>query len=301
MPPRITVAIPLHGSARWVDNVVHNVRALPPMVTEILISDRTCVDDAAERIRTRLSDDSRVTVRAAADGLDFFAHYSCLLEEADGDLFMWMPHDDIFDPQWVPTLAAALEAHPQAWLAFGRLHMVEADGVTPRPVPEFHWTPGVVSRWSAVRLMLRQLCGVPFRGVFHRRRVLEAGIRLESGRLTAADQEWVFAVSLRSALVYDARAITWKRRYSGSTSGSSAWREQQRGRPSDAALAILAQHGLPGIRGLAFRAFIRGESVRLRFRSRVASSLPPPLKQRIQAVVRWLRSRLYPADTPMIS
>jgi GT2 family glycosyltransferase len=304
MQPRITVAIPLHGSVRWVDNVVRNVRNLPSMVTEILISDRSCLDDAADRIRARLLDDPRVKVRAAADGLDFFAHYSNLLEQADGDLFMWMPHDDIFDSQWVPTLAAALEVHPEACLAFGQLHLVEADGVTPRVSrlrPFFSRPSGVLSQTSATRMMLSGYSWAAFRGLFRRSRVLEAGIRLEPGRLIAADLEWVFAIALRSALVYDSRAITWKRRYAGSTSDSVEWRQQNRGRPRDAALAILAQHGPRGFRGLALRLFVRSWSIPHRLRSRVASVLPASLKRRIRAVARWWRASVYPANTPMNS
>lgn len=258
MTPTVSVAIPLHGSARWVDNVAANVRALPAMVTEIIISDQTCLDDAADQLRIRLADDPRVTVLAEAAGLGFAEHYQLLLEAAGGELFMWMPHDDIFDPGWVPILAAALAAHPQAWLAFGRVRDVEIDGVTPLHGRRFPFRPGMITGRASVRMMVGGWSWVPFRGLFRRREVLATDLRMDpESCLTAIDTEWVFAVALQSGLVYEDRATTWKRRYPGSTHTSPLWQSQRRGDTAQAAVALLAQHGPSGLSGVALRCYAR--------------------------------------------
>ena len=255
MPPTITVAIPLHGSARWVENVVSNVRALPPTVTEILISDQTCIDDAAEQLGARLADDPRVVIHAAPAGLYFAEHYQLLVESGSGELFMWMPHDDIFAPDWVPILAEALAAHPTAWLAFGQVRDVEVDGATPITGRCFPFVPGVISGWTAVRLMVRGCAWVPFRGLFRRRDILAAGIRMTpETSVMPVDMEWSFAVALRSGLVYDDRAVTWKRWYADSTHNSARWRSQRRGNAVQAAVALLHQYGPRGMTGIAMRA-----------------------------------------------
>jgi hypothetical protein len=257
MNPTITVAIPLHGSAPWVDNVVDNVRALPPMVTEVIISDQTCIDDAAAQIAIRLADDPRVTVRAQAAGLGFTEHYHQLLETASGDLFMWMPHDDIFDPGWVPTLAGALAAHPQAWLAFGQLRCVKSDGKTPIQTVPLPVRPGLISPLSTVRLMMGVWMGYPFRGLFRRKNVLAANIRMDPATsLVAVDQEWVFSVALHAPLVYDDRTVTWKRLYEGSTVWTPRWQSQRRGNEQQAAVRLLRLYGPTGIAGVGMRAYV---------------------------------------------
>jgi len=257
MHPSITVAIPLHGSALWVDNVVANVRALPPIVTEVLISDQTCIDDAAQRIRDRLADDRRVTVRAAAAGLGFTEHFHQLLETASGELFMWMPHDDIFDPGWVPTLASALAANPQSWLAFGQLQFVEKDGKTPIQITPFPVRPGVIPPLTTVRLMMGNWMGYPFRGLFRRQKVLSANIRMDpTTSLVAVDQEWVFSLALQASLVYDDRAVTRKRLYEGSTVWTPLWQSQHRGNHRQASLRLLRRYGSGGITSLGMRAYI---------------------------------------------
>lgn len=252
MTPTISVAIPLHGSHRWKGNVVANVRALPAMVTEILISDQTGLDDAAAQLREHLADDPRVTVLSAETGMGFVEHYHYLMETAKGDLFMWMPHDDLFAADWVPTLAALLEEYPKAWLAFGQLRCVEVDGVTPL----WHWPHqarrGLLSRWVALRMMVFQKSGIPFRGLFRRQAVLAAGLRFDPEHtVVAVDKEWVFRVALCAPLAYDERAVVWKRVYMGSTSTTPAWKNQTRGHEVHAAIRLLRQHGPKGVLGVS--------------------------------------------------
>lgn len=287
MKPSVTVAIPLHGSARWVDNVVANVRALPPMVTEILISDQTCLDDAAGQLRALLADDPRVVVSAEARGVGFAGHYQMLLERGGGDLFMWMPHDDIFAPSWVPTLAGALAAHPRAWLAFGQVRMVEIDGVTPRANRRFPFAPGEIYRWHAVRMMTGGWSWAPFRGLFRRREILAAPVRFETEHaLVGVDKEWIFTVALRAPLVYDDRTTTWKRVYAGSTATSTPWTSRRRGNERQAAMAVLARHGPSGGLGLCLRCYARCAGLPLRGRALAASLLPARLKRMIRRTPR---------------
>lgn len=255
MAPTVTVAIPLHASAPWVDNVEACVRALPPAVTEIIVSDQTSLDDAAERLSALLADDPRVTVVAGTTGIGWEDHHQLLAEQATGDLFMWMPHDDRFEPTWVPTLIDALHAHPEAWLAFGRMVCVEVDGTTPAGT----WPPplptGVIRGRALLDLMVRGELGIPVRGLFRRPEVLAAGIRLTPATTyLGSDLVWVLAVGLRSALVYDDSTVTWKRVFAGSASGS--WPPQARER-RQAALRTLHAHGPDGLQGLGLRWHLR--------------------------------------------
>jgi hypothetical protein len=246
----ITVAIPLHKSSMWVDNIVANVENLSPLVTEILISDQTCLDDAADQLRIRLAGNPRVIIHSRASGLGFAEHYQYLLESASGDLFMWMPHDDIFEPSWIPTLAAALEEHPEAWLAFGKLHTVEVDGVTPLWPLILPVQPGLLSLRQAIRMMVFWTIWSPFRGLFRRKNVLDAKIPMDPvNSLTAIDIEWVFTVALHGKLIYNNNTTTWKRLYEGSTHRTTLWQEQMRGNVQQAAIRILDQYGPGGMYG----------------------------------------------------
>ncbi len=258
----VTVAIPLHSSAVWMDNIVANVTALPAEVTEVILSDRTCLDDSAAQLRTRLASDPRVVVVAEPRGLTWTEHCQLLIEEATGDLFTLLPHDDVFDPSWVPTLLQALEAHPEAMLAYGRLEKVEPDGVTPAddwPPPAFPPHGAVTSGWKALEAYLDGSLWIPFRGLMRRREVLESGIRLRSpdafpGRCSwiLVDSLWVFSIALHSGLVYDDRTVTRKRIHPGSATAMS-----RRGRPGGRhrpGAAVLRRYGPGGMTGVAMAA-----------------------------------------------
>jgi hypothetical protein len=225
---QITVAIALHASSRWVDTIVANVRALPPLVTEVIVSDRSCVDDAARQVRARLADDPRVRVIAEASGWGWERHYQWLIEQARGEFFMWMPHDDYFPSDWVPCLAETLQAHPHAWLAFGRIELVEIDGRTPTALPDMNvYAPGPVTTRQAVDALIAARMGVPFRGLCRRQPILDAGIRMRAWRwYRGADQLWNLAVAVRGGMVHDPRTTTRKRMFAESLSAgfrTPAW------------------------------------------------------------------------------
>lgn len=242
----ISVAIPLHASAPWVSNVLANVAALPPTVTEILISDRTLIDDSAMVLGLALTHDPRVTVVACADGLSWPEHCQLLLETATGEFFAFMPHDDVFPLNWIPLLSDALLVHPEALLAYGRVDAVLSDGVTPRP----HWYPrpmnsGLVTSRTAMGLLGDQLW-FAFRGLIRRQAVLDAELRIAplipypwDGYL-AYDELWILSIALHHPIVYVDEAVTLKRFTNAGASSQSP-----RLPPSpfrDALLRTIGQH-----------------------------------------------------------
>ena len=261
---RVTVAIPLHRSARWIDVVTENVRRLPTQVDEILVSDQTCVDDAVDQLRTRIGTDRRVVIRAEDTGIGWQDHYQQLLEQAAGDLFMWMPHDDRFEPGWVPTLAAALDAHPGTWLSFGHMACVEADGSTSAGAWP-HPPSGPITAWGVLRMQLQGEMGLAVRGLFRRREVLSAGIRVTPDpSYPPSDMPWAFAVGLEGGFVHDDRATTWKRFYPAST--HARWGDPPPGAHERAALAVLRRHGPDGVTGAAMAGALRAAELRARLR-----------------------------------
>ena len=98
-----TVAIPMHASGPFIDVINANIAALPDDV-EIILSDHTRVDDAIERLQELHGDDDRVRFVRESDGIGIIDHYNRLFREANGDYFMWMPHDDTFPPEYIPLL-----------------------------------------------------------------------------------------------------------------------------------------------------------------------------------------------------
>lgn len=209
MTPRVTVAVPLYRSRRFLPVILGNLRALAMPDAEILISDRHGDDDALEVLRQVFGSDDRVRFFEGSDRLNWVEHYNLLLGEGAGRYFMWMPHDDTFPSGYVETLVERLDACPDAVLAFGRLRAIDSEG---RPFPDHFPAPARRSSqsWSihhAVEL-LRRGPAVPFRGVFRR----EGAPALSGAADTiAADACWVFDRALAGRLLFEPSCESIKR------------------------------------------------------------------------------------------
>jgi hypothetical protein len=118
MPPKLTIAIPLHRAGRWVENVCSVVEKAPEW-SEVVVSDATHEDDAIDRLGERFGDDPRVVFRRREKRLDWREHCNLLLAESEAEYFCWMPQDDAVGPDdYFALLVAALEADEDAVLAF---------------------------------------------------------------------------------------------------------------------------------------------------------------------------------------
>ena len=111
--------------------VERNVRALAG-VARVVVSDATEADDALVHLRARLADVEAVRYLGARQmPAGWVAHCNDLQARSDTDYFMWLPHDDEIDADWVTEAEAALDATPRAVLACGPITRVDSAVTTP--------------------------------------------------------------------------------------------------------------------------------------------------------------------------
>lgn len=221
--PRLTIALPLYRSARFLTVIVPNLETVAAMDdVEVLVSDRHLLDDALERLRGRFGGDPRFRFLAAGDALGWPEHCNWLLERGRGRYFAWMPHDDTFPPGWYDGLCAHLDARPETLLAFGPLFGLDEAGEEPPWTKPLHAAPA----WSRTECWTQfdafRMLGfhpwVPFRGVFRRDAVIEAGLALRATPGdAAADTVWLFGAGLLGAIRFVEVPGCTKRLYAGST------------------------------------------------------------------------------------
>ncbi|MGK2946930.1 MAG: hypothetical protein ACSLFP_00010 [Acidimicrobiales bacterium] len=236
----MTVAIPLHRSAPFVEVVLANIANIDVPGAEIVVSDRTVLDDAAERIRAATADDPRVRVEVDPQGIGWVDHHALLLAQARAPLAMLMPHDDDFPAGFVGALVVALAEAPDALLAFGDLH---ADGVAyPEPPSTLHRRP-----WRAVEaaaLLARWSIGVPYRWVLRVEELRARQVRLRRvGDGAWCDELFVFEVALCGPLVHVPGVECTKRFHGGSTHQRWSIAPWRTGRLHLVALWVLARRG----------------------------------------------------------
>lgn len=212
-PARLTVAFPLYKGARWEETVVENIRHLPDDV-RIILSDEVSSDDTAEKIANRFVNDPRIEVRMRNGLRGWRAHCNALIDENNTEFFCLLPQDDLIEPDYFEKLVAALDANPDAGLAFPRLFVV-AHSREPVPAPSTPFELGKGLPWIEAILLERYWnLGIPFRGVI-RSTVLRHIPSTPSDHF--ADQLWVFSMALSAFLLEVPEAIYTKRYHGKNT------------------------------------------------------------------------------------
>ena len=228
--PRVTVAIPLHRSAAFVDVVSANIDRIADDDVEILVSDRTLFDDALEVLRQRHAHDPRISFLRSTGRPGWVDHYNALLRRARGRYFMWMAHDDDFEADHVIRLCATLDVNPDALLAFGRLCVIDVEGnpVEVSYLPELPIALGSMPRADEeISLLHHWNLGIASRGLCRRDEILRRRftIRHTPGDVDA-DAFWAFAVVCAGPVVFEPACSIAKRLVPGS--GSADWPQQRK-------------------------------------------------------------------------
>ncbi|MDA8019694.1 MAG: glycosyltransferase family 2 protein [Thermoanaerobaculia bacterium] len=197
--PRVTVAIPLYRSARFVDNVSANIESLSGDV-EILVSDRHQDDDAVDRLERRHASDPRVHFLRHRDGVGWVDHINALLLRARGKYWRFMPHDDFASGAALEALVRCLDEYQDSVLAYGPTtavdlegtHLAERENPEPHPVGDDEpWTLGL-----ALDSLWRGHFDGAFKGLIRRDVVVERRlwIRNTLGDIFA-ERAWLMALA----------------------------------------------------------------------------------------------------------
>ena len=214
-PPKLTIAIPLHGAERWLEGIAANVSKAPEW-SRVVISDASGLDDSAERLSALLATDPGVSVVKRPRHLDWVSHCNLLLAEAETEFFCWLPQDDlVLSDDYFERLVDLLRDDPEAVLALPNVHAVFGRGRIRRR-PEFisrlvGSTGSAPLRFRAAEpeaLFGSRRLGIPWRGIFRRERSRPMP-PIEVG--TSSDVVWIFSMLLSGDLVEATDALYLKR------------------------------------------------------------------------------------------
>jgi glycosyltransferase involved in cell wall biosynthesis len=110
----------------WLRQAIQSVLAQTLPVAEILIGDDS-PDDRLRAVVTAFGD-ARIRYVHHRRPRGVAANHAWLLGEARSEFVAILNHDDFWAPTFAAVLAAALQKHPQAVLAFCDHHVAHADG-----------------------------------------------------------------------------------------------------------------------------------------------------------------------------
>jgi len=194
----------VYNGARYVAEAITSVLDQTEQDFELVISDNASVDDTEEICREFAARDERVIYVRNETNVGGAPNYNrCLALSSATDFFKWIAHDDTIDNRFLELCSAALDAEPEASLAFPTLIEIDAEGRTLRTEPA---DLGLVDPHAGRRARAfvdeirrsRDILWAVF-GLARRSSLLRGGLH---GSYVASDQVFLFELVLAGKAVF---------------------------------------------------------------------------------------------------
>lgn len=126
--PRLTIGLPVYNGEDYLSESLDALLGQSYADFELVISDNASTDGTAEICRRYEARDPRVRYVRQPRNIGAAPNHNVVLDEARGELFKWVGHDDLYDRDLLARCVAALDAHPDAVLASCHSAVIEVDG-----------------------------------------------------------------------------------------------------------------------------------------------------------------------------
>jgi glycosyltransferase involved in cell wall biosynthesis len=218
---KVEALLPAWQAAEFIQATLDSLSAQTQADFSVCVSVDLSDDDTHAICQRHARADKRFRVVRQSQRLGYAGNCNFLLGQAHADYVLFAFHDDLLAPTYVETLSAALDAAPQAVLAYSDVDVTDLDG------SHVHWVytalDGAASRAErGYRVATGQGCWwVPNRGVF---RLAPArtigGVKVHGAGDFAADWPWLFRLSLLGEFVRAPQTLCFKFYKPGSLSKS---------------------------------------------------------------------------------
>jgi glycosyltransferase involved in cell wall biosynthesis len=126
--PLVTIGMPAYNGGRYLAKALDSLLAQDYRSWELVISDDCSTDDTEAVARAYASRDARIRYIRQPSNVGEMANFNFALGQARGPYFMWAADHDLWQPTFISRCVAALEARPEAVLAYPQSLLVDEDG-----------------------------------------------------------------------------------------------------------------------------------------------------------------------------
>lgn len=126
--PRLTVGLPVRNGENFLEEALESVLRQTFEDFEVLVADNASTDATSEICAAYEARDERIRYLRNGRDLGATCNHNLVLEQAAGEYFKWMAHDDACHRAFFERCVRALDACPDAVGASPRAVDVDADG-----------------------------------------------------------------------------------------------------------------------------------------------------------------------------
>lgn len=165
---RLAVGLPVFNGENFLRETLDALRSQTFHDYTLTVADNASTDATPAIVAEEAPTNARVHVLRQPRNLGAAPNYNAAYRAAPpSEYFAWLAHDDVPLPRFLETCVAALDAHPEAIIAFSRTAIIDPNG---ERIGEFPDRPLLSSPDRAVRLgdVLRHKSNHPIFGVIRR-------------------------------------------------------------------------------------------------------------------------------------
>lgn len=207
VPGLVTIGMPVYNGGLQVRSAIEQILAQTETNFELVISDNASTDTITKQITEEFAKkDSRVRLIRQPVNLGAVGNFLWLVEQAQGEFFMWAAHDDSWSPNYVELLAKQLKANPQAVLATGTTSVtrtLRSGERIPRTLPP---APNK-DRWDTLDVFIRQAGCEWVYGVYRTDWLKTSTPEWRNFPTEYGDLIWIFGLMLQNQVVGDPQAV----------------------------------------------------------------------------------------------
>lgn len=210
---RVTALVPAYNGADFIQETLDSLSAQRYPNFQVLVSVDVCDDGTFEICQQHAEQDPRFRViRQQGERLGYSGNCNYLVEHADSDYAMLAFHDDLLEPTFTEKLCQALDARPEAIMAFPDVHLRNVDGT--EELWEFTALEGLQT--AAERGLVMQarppFWWVPNRGMFRVKLAQSTGgVKPHRAAEFSVDYPWLFHMALLGEFVRVDEVLVYKR------------------------------------------------------------------------------------------
>ena len=126
--PLVSIGMPICNEARFLERSLQALVDQTYPRLELIISDNASEDGSLELCRHFAEQYDHIRLFHCDENQGAIANFKKVLDEAEGEYFMWASGHDLWDSSYIETCVEKLQSRPEAVLAFGSTNWIDADG-----------------------------------------------------------------------------------------------------------------------------------------------------------------------------
>ena len=232
LAPRVVFGVPAFDNAKHLPEALESLLSQTFRDFAIVISDDSTSDEPAEIIRRYAQRDARIVYRRNHRRLGMAANWRTVFQLARDtfpsmEMFAWGSDHDVWHPRWLAELVAALDADPDAVLAYPHNYRIDGQGRVMRTPWSFE-TRGVGSASRRLELAVKHMsAGNMVYGLARADALAAAGVFRP---VLAPDRLLLTELAVRGSYV-QVDGVLWYRRFAKTVSNDRQRETLFAGRP----------------------------------------------------------------------